>query len=116
MLAHYNTFAAQLRADSVASMYETFTYNGGHMHFRSSGPETFLYYNKKLFAEAACVHHQGDGLDQRGASASSSMPPGCSPNATARAGSVSGDSSTPGPDRLLGSMFGMNNELPRIRG
>ena len=52
MLAHDKTFAAELRADSVASMYETFTYNGGQYAFPEQWSGTFLYYNKKLFAEA----------------------------------------------------------------
>jgi multiple sugar transport system substrate-binding protein len=52
MLAHDKTFAAELRADSVPSMYETFTYNGGQYAFPEQWSGTFLYYNKKLFAEA----------------------------------------------------------------
>lgn len=52
MLAGDNAFAAELKADSVPSMYETFTYNGGQYAFPEQWSGVFLYYNKKLFAEA----------------------------------------------------------------
>jgi len=52
MLAGDKAFAAELRADSVPSMYETFTYNGGQYAFPEQWSGVFLYYNKKLFAEA----------------------------------------------------------------
>ena len=55
MLAHDKTFAAELKADSIASLYETFTFNGGQYAFPEQWSGNFLYYNKKLFAEAG-VH------------------------------------------------------------
>ena len=55
MLARDTTFAAELRADSIASLYETFAYNGGQYAFPEQWSGNFLFYNKKLFAEAG-VH------------------------------------------------------------
>ena len=52
MLAHDKMFATELKADSVPSLYETFTYNGGQFAFPEQWSGTFLYYNKTLFAEA----------------------------------------------------------------
>ena len=52
MLARDKSFAAQLKSDSVASLYETFTYNGGQYAFPEQWSGNFLFYNKKLFAEA----------------------------------------------------------------
>lgn len=52
MLARDTTFAAELRADSVPAMYETFSYNGGQYAFPEQWSGTFLFYNKKLFAAA----------------------------------------------------------------
>ena len=52
MLAQDKNFAAELRADSVASLYETFTYDSGQYAFPEQWSGNFLFYNKKLFAEA----------------------------------------------------------------
>lgn len=52
MLARDTNFAAELKADSVPSIYETFSYNGGQYAFPEQWSGTFLYYNTKLFAEA----------------------------------------------------------------
>jgi multiple sugar transport system substrate-binding protein len=52
MLARDKIFASELKADSVPSLYETFGYNGGQYAFPEQWSGTFLYYNKKLFAEA----------------------------------------------------------------
>lgn len=52
MLARDKTFAAELSADSVPLMYETFSYDGAQYAFPEQWSGTFLYYNKKLFAEA----------------------------------------------------------------
>ena len=55
MLAQDKTFAAALKADSIASLYKTFTFNGGQYAFPEQWSGNFLFYNKKLFAEAG-VH------------------------------------------------------------
>ena len=52
MLAHDTSFAAELKADSIASLYETFTFDGGQYAFPEQWSGNFLFYNKKLFAEA----------------------------------------------------------------
>jgi multiple sugar transport system substrate-binding protein len=52
MLARDTSFAAELKSDSVASLYETFTYDGGQYAFPEQWSGNFLFYNKKLFAEA----------------------------------------------------------------
>jgi len=52
MLAQDKTFAAELKAESIASLYETFTFDGGQYAFPEQWSGTFLFYNKKLFAEA----------------------------------------------------------------
>jgi multiple sugar transport system substrate-binding protein len=55
MLAHDKMFATELKADSVPSLYETFTYNGGQYAFPEQWSGNYLFYNKTLFAEAG-VH------------------------------------------------------------
>jgi multiple sugar transport system substrate-binding protein len=55
MLADDKTFAAALKADSIASLYKTFTFNGGQYAFPEQWSGNYLFYNKKLFAEAG-VH------------------------------------------------------------
>jgi multiple sugar transport system substrate-binding protein len=55
MLAHDKTFAAALKADSIASLYKTFTFNGGQYAFPEQWSGNYLFYNKKLFAEGG-VH------------------------------------------------------------
>lgn len=55
MLARDKTFAAELKADSVASLYDTFTFDGGQYAFPEQWSGNFLFYNKNLFAEAG-VH------------------------------------------------------------
>ncbi len=52
MLARDRSFAAALKADSVASLYETFTFNGGQYAFGEQWSGNFLFYNTRLFAEA----------------------------------------------------------------
>jgi multiple sugar transport system substrate-binding protein len=52
MLARDGAFAAQLRADSVASLYETFTFKGGQYALPEQWSGNFLFYNKRLFAAA----------------------------------------------------------------
>ena len=52
MLAHDQAFAAQLKADSIRSLYDTFTFDGGQYALPEQWSGNFLYYNKKLFAQA----------------------------------------------------------------
>jgi len=52
MLAQDKAFAAQLKAESVASVYETFTFEGGQYAFPEQWSGNFLFYNKQLFADA----------------------------------------------------------------
>ena len=55
MLAQDKTFAAALKADSIGSLYKTFTFNGGQYAFPEQWSGNYLFYNKKLFAEGG-VH------------------------------------------------------------
>lgn len=52
MLARDPAFAAQLKEQSVASLYETFTFDGGQYALPEQWSGNFLFYNKKLFADA----------------------------------------------------------------
>lgn len=52
MLARDPAFAAELKRDSIAPLYETFTFDGGQYAFPEQWSGNFLYYNKKHFAEA----------------------------------------------------------------
>lgn len=52
MLAQDRAFAAKLAADSIPSLYETFTFNGGQYALPEQWSGNFLFYNKKLFADA----------------------------------------------------------------
>lgn len=59
MLADLNTFlaadagfAARQRDDSIAPLYETFSYGGGQFAFPEQWSGNFLFYNPGLFAEA----------------------------------------------------------------
>ncbi|MEO8815819.1 MAG: sugar ABC transporter substrate-binding protein [Mycobacterium sp.] len=45
-------YAGQLRDDSIGSLYETFTFAGGQYAFPEQWSGSFLFYNKRLFAEA----------------------------------------------------------------
>ncbi|SPM36448.1 ABC-type glycerol-3-phosphate transport system, periplasmic component [Mycobacterium rhizamassiliense] len=51
-LARDPGFAAQLKADSVEALYDTFTYDGGQFGFPEQWSGNYLWYNKRLFAEA----------------------------------------------------------------
>jgi multiple sugar transport system substrate-binding protein len=55
LLAQDKTFTAALKADGIASLYDTFTFDGGQYALPEQWSGNFLYYNKKLFAEAG-VH------------------------------------------------------------
>jgi multiple sugar transport system substrate-binding protein len=52
MLAQDKAFAADLKADGIRSLYDTFTFDGGQYALPEQWSGNFLYYNKKLFAEA----------------------------------------------------------------
>jgi multiple sugar transport system substrate-binding protein len=52
MLSRDQAFAARLTADSIASLYETFTFKGGQYAFPEQWSGNFLFYSRKLFADA----------------------------------------------------------------
>jgi multiple sugar transport system substrate-binding protein len=52
MLARDQAFAAQLKSDSIGALYETFTFNGGQFAFPEQWSGNYVFYNKRLFAEA----------------------------------------------------------------
>jgi multiple sugar transport system substrate-binding protein len=52
MLAQDRAFAAELKSDGIRSLYDTFTFDGGQYALPEQWSGNFLYYNKKLFAEA----------------------------------------------------------------
>ncbi|MBV8181106.1 MAG: sugar ABC transporter substrate-binding protein [Mycobacterium sp.] len=52
MLAQDKAFAADVKADGIRSLYDTFTFDGGQYALPEQWSGNFLYYNKKLFAEA----------------------------------------------------------------
>lgn len=53
-------FAAQLHADSIAALYETFTFAGGQYALPEQWSGVYLYYNRKLFAAAGVPPPPGD--------------------------------------------------------
>jgi multiple sugar transport system substrate-binding protein len=52
MLARDQGFAARLKADSVPGLYGTFAFDGGQYALPEQWSGNFLFYNKRLFAEA----------------------------------------------------------------
>jgi multiple sugar transport system substrate-binding protein len=52
MLARDRAFAAELNADSVPALYQTFTFGDGQYALPEQWSGNFLFYNRKLFAEA----------------------------------------------------------------
>lgn len=52
MLAKDKAFAADLKADSIALLYDTFTFNGGQYAFPEQWSGNYLFYNRRLFADA----------------------------------------------------------------
>lgn len=52
MLARDPAFAAELRSDSIPSLYDTFAFNGGQYALPEQWSGNYLFYNKRLFAEA----------------------------------------------------------------
>ncbi len=52
MLARDSAFAAEMKTDSIAPLYKTFTYNDGQYAFPEQWSGNYLFYNRKLFDEA----------------------------------------------------------------
>ncbi|ORV85961.1 ABC transporter [Mycobacterium interjectum] len=52
MLARDPAFAAELKSDSIPSLYDTFAFNGGQYALPEQWSGNYLFYNKRLFAEA----------------------------------------------------------------
>jgi len=52
MLAQDKVFTADVKADGIRSLHDTFTFYGGQYALPEQWSGNFLYYNKKLFAEA----------------------------------------------------------------
>lgn len=52
MLARDKAVGAELKGDSIKSLYETFTYNDGQYALPEQWSGNYLFYNKRLFAEA----------------------------------------------------------------
>jgi multiple sugar transport system substrate-binding protein len=51
-LARDQAFAAQLKADSVGPLYDTFAFDGGQSAFPEQWSGNYLFYNRQLFADA----------------------------------------------------------------
>lgn len=51
MLAQDTAFAAQLKSDSIAALYDTFNYDGGQFSLPEQWSGNYLTYNKELFAK-----------------------------------------------------------------
>jgi ABC-type glycerol-3-phosphate transport system substrate-binding protein len=52
MLARDPAFAAQLKSDAIAPLYDIFTFDGGQYALPEQWSGNYLFYNKRLFAEA----------------------------------------------------------------
>jgi multiple sugar transport system substrate-binding protein len=52
MLARDQAFAAELKSDGIAALYDIFTFNGGQYVLPEQWSGNYLFYNKRLFAEA----------------------------------------------------------------
>jgi ABC-type glycerol-3-phosphate transport system substrate-binding protein len=52
LLARDQAFAAELRADSIEALYDTFAFKGGQYALPEQWSGNYLFYNKRLFAEA----------------------------------------------------------------
>ncbi|WP_374025814.1 sugar ABC transporter substrate-binding protein [Mycobacterium sp. HNNTM2301] len=52
MLSRDQAFAAELKSDCIGPLYDTFTYNGGQYALPEQWSGNYLFYNKRLFAEA----------------------------------------------------------------
>ena len=70
MLARDQAFAAELKSDSIPALYDSFTFNGGQYAFPEQWSGNYLFYNKRLFAEAGVPPPPGRG-NSRGVSPTS---------------------------------------------
>lgn len=52
MLARDQAFAAQLKSDGIGGLYDSFTYDDGQYAFPEQWSGNYLFYNKRLFADA----------------------------------------------------------------
>lgn len=52
MLSGDPAFAAGLKSDGIGALYDSFTFNGGQYALPEQWSGNFLFYNKRLFAEA----------------------------------------------------------------
>jgi ABC-type glycerol-3-phosphate transport system substrate-binding protein len=52
LLAGDKAFAGQLKSDSIMPLFDTFTFNGGQYALPEQWSGNYLFYNKRLFAEA----------------------------------------------------------------
>ncbi|OBI17367.1 ABC transporter [Mycobacterium sp. E2327] len=52
MLSRDQAFAAELKFDGIGPLYDTFTFNGGQYALPEQWSGNYLFYNKRLFAEA----------------------------------------------------------------
>ena len=52
MLARDQSFAAQLKADGIGALYDTFEFKGGQYALPEQWSGNYLFYNRRLFAEA----------------------------------------------------------------
>ena len=52
MLAQDASFAAELTSDGIEPLYDTFSYDGGRYALPEQWSGNFLYYNKRIFADA----------------------------------------------------------------
>lgn len=52
LLARDKAFAQQLKADSIPALYETFAFNGSQFALPEQWSGNYLFYNKRLFADA----------------------------------------------------------------
>jgi multiple sugar transport system substrate-binding protein len=52
MLARDPAFAAELKSDSISPLYDSFTFNGGQYALPEQWSGNYLFYNRRLLAEA----------------------------------------------------------------
>jgi ABC-type glycerol-3-phosphate transport system substrate-binding protein len=52
MLARDQAFAAELKSDGIGALYDTFTFDGGQYALPEQWSGNYLFYNKRLFANA----------------------------------------------------------------
>ncbi|OBH13026.1 sugar ABC transporter substrate-binding protein [Mycobacterium sp. E1747] len=52
MLSRDQAFADELKSDGIGALYDIFTYNGGQYALPEQWSGNYLFYNKRLFAEA----------------------------------------------------------------